>query len=77
MNLRLRNSLLAAIAMCPSIAEAWAPDGHIEGAESAPGQPWLLAVQWHPEEFHHHDGAPDHGLFAAFVAESRRVTVAR
>ena len=59
------------------VATAWAPDGHIEGAESAPGQPWLLAVQWHPEEFHHHDGAPDHGLFAAFVAESRRVAVAR
>jgi hypothetical protein len=35
MNLRLRNSLLAAIAVCPSIAEAWAPDGHRIIAEIA------------------------------------------
>jgi len=34
------------------VASAWAPDGVIEGAESAfPDAPWLLAVQWHPEDF--------------------------
>lgn len=59
------------------IATAWAPDGQIEGVESGLGEPWLLAVQWHPEEFHHHDAAPDHGLFHAFVAECRRAAVAR
>lgn len=49
------------------VVTATAPDGEIEGAESPPGDPWLLAVQWHPEEFHHHEVAPDHGLFNALV----------
>jgi putative glutamine amidotransferase len=31
-------------------ATAWAPDGLIEGAEPAEGEPWTLAVQWHPED---------------------------
>lgn len=47
-----------------------APDGEIEGVESAGEDPWLLAVQWHPEEFHHHGQAPDHGLFDALVKEA-------
>jgi putative glutamine amidotransferase len=47
-----------------------APDGEIEGVESADDGPWLLAVQWHPEEFHHHGEAPDHGLFDALVREA-------
>jgi putative glutamine amidotransferase len=47
-----------------------APDGEIEGVETGPGAPWLLAVQWHPEEFHHHEGAPDHGLFHALTQEA-------
>lgn len=54
---------------------ATAPDGEIEGVESTPEDPWLLAVQWHPEEFHHHDAAPDHGLFNALVAEARAMQV--
>ena len=54
------------------VVTALAPDGEIEGVESAPGDPWLLAVQWHPEEFHAHHVAPDHGLFAALVTECRR-----
>lgn len=48
------------------------PDGEIEGVESLPGEPWMLAVQWHPEEFHHHEAAPDHGLFDALITESGR-----
>lgn len=48
-----------------------APDGEIEGVESPPEDAWLLAVQWHPEEFHHHGAAPDHGLFEALLEELR------
>ncbi len=54
------------------VVTARATDGEIEGLESAPGDPWLLAVQWHPEEFHAQVTAPDQGLFAALVSESRR-----
>jgi putative glutamine amidotransferase len=32
-------------------AVAWAEDGVIEGAEPAdPASPWMVAVQWHPED---------------------------
>ena len=32
-------------------AVAWAEDGVIEGAEPVdPGAPWMVAVQWHPED---------------------------
>jgi putative glutamine amidotransferase len=48
-----------------------APDGEIEGVEGRPEDPWLLAVQWHPEEFHHHGQAPEHGLFDALLREAR------
>jgi putative glutamine amidotransferase len=54
------------------VVTASAPDGEIEGVESAPDDPWLLAVQWHPEEFHAQATAPDQGLFAALVAECLR-----
>ena len=53
------------------VITATAPDGEIEGLEGAEGAPWLLAVQWHPEEFHADDTAPDHGLFAALLREAR------
>lgn len=49
-----------------------APDGEIEAVESDAGAPWMLAVQWHPEEFHRHAAAPDHGLFDALVAQAAR-----
>ena len=53
------------------VATATAPDGIIEAVESAPGAPWLLAVQWHPEEFHAESVAVDRGLFAALIAAAR------
>jgi putative glutamine amidotransferase len=47
-------------------ATAHSPDGVIEGVE-APGHPFALAVQFHPEELVP-DHAPSARLFAAFVA---------
>jgi gamma-glutamyl-gamma-aminobutyrate hydrolase PuuD len=35
--------------------------------ESGEGEPWMLAVQWHPEEMHADAQAPDRGLFSALV----------
>jgi putative glutamine amidotransferase len=54
-------------------AVAWSEDGTIEGIES-PDHPWLLMVQFHPEElvgFHE----PSQRLFSAFVEACRaRIT---
>lgn len=58
------------------VITAQAPDGEIEGVESVKGAPWLLAVQWHPEEFHAQPAAPDLGLFAALVHECGRRSAA-
>jgi putative glutamine amidotransferase len=49
------------------VATGWTDDGLIEAVESAPGQAWLLAVQWHPEEMHGEVRSPDRGLFRALV----------
>lgn len=49
------------------VATGWSEDGLIEAVEAAPGQPWLLAVQWHPEEMHAEIRSPDRGLFRALV----------
>jgi putative glutamine amidotransferase len=48
-------------------ATGWSEDGVIEAAEAVQGQPWLLAVQWHPEEMFAEVGAPERGLFKALV----------
>jgi putative glutamine amidotransferase len=49
------------------VATGWTEDGLIEAVESGPGQPWLLAVQWHPEEMQADLHSPDRGLFRALV----------
>ena len=50
----------------PLRASAWSEDGVIEGAElGGAGDPWLLAVQWHPED--EVEGA----LFRGFAAAVR------
>jgi putative glutamine amidotransferase len=49
------------------VPTGWSEDGLIEVVEAAAGQPWLLAVQWHPEEMHAETAAPDRGLFKALV----------
>lgn len=48
-------------------ASAWATDGLVEAVEGVAGDPWLLAVQWHPEEMSGDVGAPERGLFRALV----------
>jgi putative glutamine amidotransferase len=52
------------------MATGWTDDGLIEAAEAAPDAPWLLAVQWHPEEMYRDRWAPERGLFAALVREA-------
>ena len=54
------------------VASAVAPDGVIEGLESADRHEWLVAVQWHPEELTHDPDAADLRLFAALIAAARR-----
>jgi putative glutamine amidotransferase len=54
------------------LATAVAPDGVIEGLESADAHEWLVAVQWHPEELAHEPHAADLKLFAALIAAARR-----
>jgi putative glutamine amidotransferase len=49
------------------VVTATAPDGIVEGVESADPGWWMVAVQWHPEDLST-DGRPwDKGLFAAFA----------
>lgn len=49
---------------------AWSDDGLVEGLELPPGEPWLVAVQWHPEL-----NAPDvpaqQAIFDAFADRAR------
>jgi putative glutamine amidotransferase len=52
------------------VATAFAPDGLIEGVEAS-GAPFLIGVQWHPEELVETQ-AEMRGLFTAFVEAARR-----
>jgi putative glutamine amidotransferase len=58
------------------IASGWTEDGLIEAAEAPADAPWLLAVQWHPEEMHAEHAAPERGLFRALVEEAGRKAAA-
>ena len=51
----------------PLRASGWAGDGLIEAVEGPSGEPWLLAVQWHPEEMFDDAAAPERGLFRALA----------
>ncbi len=52
------------------IASGWTDDDLIEAVESPPDAPWLLAVQWHPEEMYADMAAPERGLFRGLVKEA-------
>jgi putative glutamine amidotransferase len=52
------------------VATGWSEDGLIEAVEAAPDQPWVLAVQWHPEEMQTEIRSPDRGLFRALVGRA-------
>jgi putative glutamine amidotransferase len=54
------------------VVTGWAEDGTIEAVE-LPG-PWVLGVQWHPEDTAEHDGDQQR-LFDAFVTACRHVPV--
>ena len=59
--------------MAPAlIATGWSDDDVVEAVDGRPGDPWLLAVQWHPEEMHVDVTAPERGLFKALVDEARK-----
>jgi putative glutamine amidotransferase len=53
-------------------ASGWTDDELIEAMESPRGEPWLLAVQWHPEEMYQDAQAPELGLFSTLVREAGR-----
>jgi len=55
---------------------ALSPDGLAEGLEQEGGPAWLIAVQWHPEEFHAEEESPDLALFQALVREANRASTA-
>lgn len=48
------------------VVTATAPDGVVEGAESAGERWWMLGVQWHPEELTETPDHWDRALFEAF-----------
>jgi putative glutamine amidotransferase len=52
------------------VATGWTDDDLVEAAETPGDVPWLLAVQWHPEEMHADARAPERGLFEALVREA-------
>lgn len=54
------------------VASGTAADGVVEALEGAPDEPWLVAVQWHPEEMWADAAAPERGLFAGLVAAATR-----
>jgi putative glutamine amidotransferase len=57
------------------VATGWSDDGLIEAAEGTGDSPWLLAVQWHPEEMYAEDRAPDRGLFRSLIEQAGKELV--
>jgi putative glutamine amidotransferase len=54
------------------IVSATSPDGLVEGVETPDGDPWLVGVQWHPENLAAAGDAPSRRLFEEFARSVRR-----
>jgi putative glutamine amidotransferase len=59
------------------VATGWSEDGVIEAAEGPGEGPWMLTVQWHPEEMHAEAKAPERGLFRSLVEACTLADAAR
>ncbi len=55
---------------------AWSHDGLVEALELPPGEPWLLAVQWHPEQ-NAAEETTQQMIFDAFAGQVRATARAR
>lgn len=53
------------------VLSATSADGLVEAAEAAPGEPWLVGVQWHPENLAPAGDEPSRRLFAEFARAVR------
>jgi putative glutamine amidotransferase len=58
------------------VATGWSEDDLIEAVEGTEGQPWILAVQWHPEEMYADVAAPERGLFRTLVERAEAFATA-
>lgn len=57
------------------VPTGWSADGLIEAVETDESEPWLVAVQWHPEETAADDPA-NQGLFDALTARAEEARTA-
>ena len=53
------------------VLSAAAPDGLVEAAETGPEEPWLVAVQWHPENLSPDGDRTSRRLFTEFARAVR------
>jgi putative glutamine amidotransferase len=53
------------------VVAATSPDGLVEAAEGAPGDPWLVGVQWHPENLAAAGDPASRRLFEEFARAVR------
>jgi putative glutamine amidotransferase len=53
------------------VVSATSPDGLVEGFEAAAGSPWMIGVQWHPENLAPAGDAPSRRLFEDFARAVR------
>jgi putative glutamine amidotransferase len=59
------------------VVSATSPDGLVEGFEAAAGSPWMIGVQWHPENLAPAGDAPSRRLFEDFARAVRTHAEAR